>query len=285
MAEHDDEGVKVGGVSIGETKQVVAEAPEAIPEINALESPDGYGHVVACRDGYELKRLGGRDEGRRVHIFDDIETFAAYLKRHADGDETEILLGDDGVQAALDPKVIDPETIDCKLDPHPTFAAWSEAFGSPLSQREFHALARGFRDALEDEVGILQALRVMSVARKGEVTSEIDETGATRLNLVTDRVEMAATVPPEFVLKTPIYRGIVDEDGDTITYDIEILVTINVEQMQFVIEAPGLPLAQAQARQDAAMMLARELGDPFQVGLGTLVLAERKVFEEIDEAE
>ncbi|KKM76626.1 hypothetical protein LCGC14_1378330, partial [marine sediment metagenome] len=45
MVENEN-GVGVGELAIGENKQVVVEAPEALPEINALESPDGYGHVV-----------------------------------------------------------------------------------------------------------------------------------------------------------------------------------------------------------------------------------------------
>ncbi len=278
MAENEN-GVGVGELAIGDNKQVVVEAPEAIPEINALESPDGYGHVVAVRDGYTLETLDGRDEGRRIHEFDDIKTFAAYLKRHATGDQTEILLGEKLVRAAMDPKAPRPEIIDCSLNPHPTFAAWVEAFGQALSQRAFHALVRGFRSSVEDCDGILQALRVMSIGKKGEIQSEIDETGATRLNLVSERITMAATVQPEFVLLTPVYCGVTDEAGEEIDYQIEILVNIDVEHFQFTIEAPALELIKAQARKDVAGMLSRELGEPFIVGLGTLEIDRRKVYE------
>ncbi len=271
--------VVVNPIAIGETKQVIAESPEAIPEINALESPDGYGHVVAVRDGYTLETLDGRDEGRRIHEFDDIKTFAAYLKRHATGEQTEILLGENLVRAAMDPKATRPEIINCSLNPHPTFAAWAEVFGQALSQRAFHALVRGFRSAVQDSEGILQALRVMSVGKKGEIQSEIDETGATRLNLVSERITMVATVPPEFVLLTPVYRGVTDAEDVEIDYAIEILVTIDVEHFAFTIEAPALELIKAQARKDVAEMLARELGEPFIVGLGTLEIDRRKVHE------
>ena len=273
--------VAVNPIAIGETKQVIAESPDAIPEINALESPDGYGHVVAVRNGYTLEQLDGRDEGRRVHSFDDIATFAAYLKRHADGEQTEILLSRNIVQAAMDPKAVMPETISCDLQGHPTFIAWEKAFEAPLSQRVFHALVRGFRSALEDSEGILKALRILSVGSKGEVKSEIDETGATRLNVVTNSIEMKAVIPPEFVLTTPLYRGIIDDKGEELTYAIEILVSINVEEMTFMIEAPGLELVRAEARQDVAAMLQRELDKPFLVGLGVLDIVSRKVFEEI----
>jgi len=278
MAENEN-GVGVGELAIGDNKQVVVEAPEAIPEINALESPDGYGHVVAVRDGYTLETLDGRDEGRRIHEFDDIKTFAAYLKRHATGDQTEILLGEKLVRAAMDPKAPRPEIIDCSLNPHPTFAAWTEAFNKPLSQRDFHALVRGFRSSVQDADGILQALRVMSVGKKGEVQSEIDETGATRLNLVSERVTMAATVQPEFVLLTPVYRGVTGEAGEELDYPIEILVNIDVEHFQFAIQAPALELVKEQARKDVAGMLSRELGESFLVGLGDLEIVTRNVYE------
>ena len=269
----------VGELAIGENKQVVVEAPEAVPEINALESPDGYGHVVAVRDGYTLETLDGRDEGRRNHEFDDIATFAAYLRREAVGEETDILLSERIVKAAMDPNATSPEIITCKLDLHPTFRAWAEALGAPLSQRAFHALVRGFRSYVRESEGILQALRVMSVGKAGEIQSEIDETGATRLNLVSERVTMAATVPPEFVLVTPVYRGITNEDGIEIDHAIEILVSIDVEKFSFSIEAPTLELVKAQARKDVAAMLARELDEPFMVGLGKLEIDRRRVYE------
>lgn len=274
----NENGVGVGELAIGETKQVVVEAPEAIPVIAPLTSPDGYGQVVVVRDGYDVKRLEGRDEGQRRHTFDDIASFAAYLKRHADAEQTEILLDENVVRAAMDPKIIAPEIIECRLDRHPTFKAFEDSFHKPLSQREFHSLVRGFRPAIEDSEGILNALRVLSVGKTGEVQSEIDETGATRLNLVSERLTMAATVPPEFVLNTPVYQGIVDEAHDELLYKIEVLVSINVEKFQFTIEAPALALVKAKAREDVGAMLARLLGDPFMVGLGKLDIFSRKVY-------
>ncbi len=281
----NEEGVKTGEVAIGDTSQVVVEAPEAVPEIQALEAPDGYGHVVVVRDGYDVHRLDGRDEGKRIHEFDDLATFAEYLNRHGESEQVELLLDDDHVDAALDPKSTQPEIVSCELDPHPTFAAWSEKLGNPMPQKMFHQLVRGFRGSVAESEGLLAALRVVSVARKGEMTSEIDETGATRLNLVTEKTEMAGKLPPEFVVTTPVYRGIVDDKGKEIVYSIEILLSIDIDVLAFTLDAPALELVKLAARQDVAAMLKRELDDGYLVGLGKLAIGERHVFEPASEGE
>ena len=266
-------------LAAGEVKQVYAEAADAVPEISAIESPDGYGQVVIVKEGYDVKRLGGRDEGKREHTFDDLATFAAYLNRHGNAEKVELLLSGDCAVAALDPQATEPELITCNLDLHPTFKAWKEVLDNPMPQKVFHQLVRGFRGSVEDSEGLLAALRVVSVARKGEMKSEIDETGATRLNLLTETREMAGTLPPEFVVTTPVFRGILNETGEEIRYSVEMLLSIDIDAMAFTLNAPALALVEHQARQDVAAMLKRELNEGFLVGLGSLAIHERKVFE------
>ncbi len=268
-----------GSFAVGEVKQIAVEAADPVPEISAIESPNGYGQVVVVKDGYEVKRLDGRDEGKRSHTFDDLATFAAYLNRHGNADTVELLLSGDCAVAALDPKGSDPERITCDLYKHPTFEAWEEVLDKPMPQKVFHQLARAFRGSVENSEGLLAALRVVSVARKGEMKSEIDETGATRLNLVTDSREMAGTLPPEFIVLTPVYRGILAEDGAEITYPIEMLLSIDIDEMAFTLNAPALALVTYRARQDVAAMLNRELNEGFLVGLGSLAIHARQVLE------
>lgn len=270
-----------GGLHVGEAKQVVIEASDPTPELVTTPAANGDGVLVALAEGYSIERFENRHEGTRNHVFDDVLTFAQWLNRHAlaDANEVEILLSHDRVKAVLKPRDQVPELISCMLEHDPTFKAWCEAFAEPIAQKAFHALARGFRASLVDSDKILAALRVINVARTGELKSEIDETGFTRLQVVGGGAEMTAKLPPEIRVDCPVYQGVLTAGGVEDTHQLEILVSIDVDGTVpiFELSCPGLELVRHAARRGVAAMLKRELDDGFLVGLGELDCRQRSV--------
>lgn len=270
---------QLASVAINEGQQVLTVPSEPTPVLEPLEAPNGDGQHVAVATGYEIKHLPGREVGLRNHRFDDVRSFAAWLNRHATAPtQTEVLLSAEEVNAVLDPGSAAPEILHCKLKLHPIFEAWRAAFGLPLAQKAFHELARGFRHSLSEPELILAALRVVKLAKTGELQSTIDETGATRLAVQSASAELTAKLPPEFVVTCPVYQGIVGTDGSAREYRLEVLLSLDLDGAGplFTLTCPSLELVKNDARQDVAAMLERELDAGFLVGLGEYGQSRRK---------
>jgi len=268
---------------VGYASQVVNQAPEACADLVDMAAPNGKGAFVALHQDYKLERLPGQLHGRRGHVFDDLSSFAAWLNRHAKPEQAEVLLEVDRCKAVLDQASEKPEIVSCELKRHPTFAAWSAAWSDgPLTQKAFHELVRGFRQSVGESDELLAALRVLTLTRKGELTVNIDETGTTRLYATTEKADLTAKLPPEFVVTCPVYQGILGTDGDSRLYRFEVLLSIDVDGAAptFSIACPGLEVVTHEARRDAAAMLERELDDGFEVGLGALEHTTREVVVE-----
>lgn len=208
---------------------------EAAPALQMVASPNGDGSVAAWREGYQTKHFPGPRVHQRVHIFDDVESFAAYLNRHAAplGLQVEILMAADGrITAALDPSRTNGDLIACDLVPHPRFTAWhrwlvGEARGprERLTQRDFFALlrARGGdvvagRDVTDGPPGVplvptigqqlLAAVQSLRLTKDGSRQIDIDQHGYTRFSGGDERRQVVGSFPPSFWLDVPVFDAV-----------------------------------------------------------------------------
>lgn len=271
--------------------------PNAAPKVELVDAPNGDGKVALYRDGYKLQHLTGRRAHRRIHVFDDLWSFARWLNRHAvEREQTEILLNSTRVQAALDPRDTIGDWVVCDLVRHPRFAAWEHALRRKLSQKELVALLRARRgDFREPQVAaqLLGAAQSVRLIGKGERRFDVDELGFTRFAGTSEARQVSGAFPPAFWISVPVFEGIfppeptpLGEDADPagssasgqprpdeITYALEVMLWVHDEgDPLFELQAPSLDLLLRLARRDAAAYLQSLLQPPLMVGLGELEL-------------
>lgn len=248
-----------------------------IKTCEVVEAPDGSKHVVA-RDSYDVTALPQEREGKRAHEFDDVQSFAEWMVKHADPANAEVLVGPDTIRAVLKPAEGEPEVVTCRLVSHPAFKAWVDVLGAEMRLGAFHDLARGFSDYVAESEELLAALRGFKLIRGGEFTQTIDEMGAVRLIGTSEKADVSIRVPPELVVATPVFTGI-ERNGSDITYGLELFVNMELgsagNHVSFRLSCPGLPLVMKEARDDAAEFTREKLGASFLVGLGEMLLDQR----------
>lgn len=232
------------------------------------------GKVVAVREGYSLHRLEGPVRSRRCHTFTTVPSFADWLKRYAKPGTTEILVGDENVQAVLNGLEDQADLVTLALQCHPVFEAFDAALGKPLSHRDLLLLVRAYRDAVRGADVLLAGLAQLKHAKGDEITTHIDpQTGAVRFAGTVRNNDIAGQVPSSIVIETPIWNAVKagPEFAADCLYPIEILVTLETEpHLHFVLSCPALDLVLLQARGDVQAHLEHALGEEFLVGGGKL---------------
>lgn len=259
--------------------RAVGEASESIQLVN---HPKGNGSIGLVRDGYTVHLLPGAEKAARRHLFDDLPSFAEWLRKHADPKRTEILFARDGrVVAALAPDRVHTDLVACKLEVHPRLARWLKLFKlGGIAQRDLH---RHIVGALEDfpelrgEDGTVlgssgshlagQLLKI-EVVKNGNLTVQLDELGFTRLVSSSSETSVTAKLPGRFPIRVPWFLGAKETDE----YAVEVLLAVNAGErcVAFELAAPALDVVQHQALADAVDFLRSELGEEWLVGLGTL---------------
>lgn len=283
MMDEIEEGKLESGV-LQTQHATLIEAQEPTPALRLASNPSGDGQVAAVRDGYRLERLAGPRRARRVHVFDDLRTFAEFIVREADPAKADILVDATEVRARFTPALPGSDEITCRLAPHPTFEAWAGALGNPISQRDILRLVRGHAESLGDQAEMLLAkLQQVSVVTGGDFRREIDATGSTRLFGGTDKTTINISLPAKILVITPIFAGVEGSIGESErTYVLEIFVSMDpiAKAVAFTLDCPGLALMERTARRDAVAFLRGLLGDSFLVGIGALKTLEVPALEE-----
>jgi hypothetical protein len=278
--ERDD--LLVEGSTVQAQHATLIEAQEPTPELRLAPSPNGDGQVAVVREGYRLERLAGPRRVVRRHVFEDLRTFAAFVAHVAYPATTDILVDHSEIRARFFPASPTSDEITCRLLRHPTFAAWMDAIGRPLSQRDLLRLVRGQAKSLGEQAETLLAkLQQVSVVTSGDFRSEIDATGSPRLFGSTDKTTINVSLPPKFLVVTPIIAGVeavgsADERSE-LTYVLEVFVNMDPgagKGVVFTLDCPGLELPLHAARRDAVAFLESLLDKDFLVGIGALKTVE-----------
>lgn len=281
--ERDD--LLVEGSTVQAQHATLIEAQEPTPELRLAANPSGDGQVAVVREGYRVERLAGPRRVVRRHVFEDLRTFAAFVANAAHPATTDILVDHSEIRARFYPASPTSDEITCRLLRHPTFAAWVDAIGKPLSQRDLLRLVRGQAKSLGEQAETLLAkLQQVSVVTSGDFRSEIDATGSTRLFGSTDKTTINVSLPPKFLVVTPIIAGVeaVGIDGEQSgqserTYVLEVFVSVDPgagKGVTFTLDCPGLELLLHAARRDAVAFLESLLDKDFLVGIGALKTME-----------
>jgi hypothetical protein len=267
----------IGAVeTFGKSSELVAITPK----------PDGSGHLALVREGYELQQLQGRTRGRRVHVFEDVESLAAWLLRHGAPEKVEVLVDAHEVVAMLDPRVDHTDRVSSPVKLHPRFRRWAELFGKQQTQKSLYRFIVG---ALEDFPGmpiegtaerfsygekLAGDLLKFEAVRNSEVKIELDERGFSRFQSIQDKVTVTGSIAPKFAIRLPVLTGVLDPaEHAEIVYDIEILVEVIPASEKgpptFVLSCPKVDIVLTQARADLVIWLRHLLAEkPFLVGLG-----------------
>lgn len=265
--------------------------PTIKPEL--VTTPDGTARATLVRDGYRLEKLDAGQRIKRIHAFDDLESFATWLRHQVDvlgydSDVVEVLVGQVSVTALLEPGERHGDQVTCQLVPHPMFAAWrrtvDHACGGPMTfnQEGLFSFVRGVEKSIVgpgDFTGKILAGEIakIKVTKGAEINSELDTRGIHTVRATGENTAVASRIPAEILVRTPIFSGVFVADPDDpagqttkeAIYDLEVMVSMSVDTgILFRLECPQLPIVMHQARRDAVAYLKGLLGEKFRVCLG-----------------
>jgi hypothetical protein len=271
--------IKAWLISLGAGASRAFGEPSA--DLQLVEHPKGHADLALVREGYAVQTFPGPEKLARRHTFDDLPSFAEWLKKHAKPASTEILFGRDGtVVAALNPSLVTGDIVSCRLQFHPRQARWANLLPTAIGQRDLH---RHIVGALEDfpeartqtgeDLGssgqhlAAQLLRI-EVIKGGNLTTQLDELGVTRISGKHEETQVTAKLPPRFSVRFPWFLGA----RPLAEYSLELLLSVNASDkgVTFKLDAPAYKVVELQALVDAVVYLRELLGEEWLVGLGRL---------------
>ncbi len=220
-------------------------------------------------------------EGMPEHCFDDVESFAQYLNRHHDHNamNVDILVQEDDIIAYIEPFHTKTQVLKCDLITHPAWDAWTHLLDGDIRvQREVQQFVRAWRGTILNSAPLMAAFSAISVTGSQAMSMHIDETGATRLASTEGKTDIAAKIPSVITADVPVYEGI--KPGALVndqTYQLEVMVSVNLDPLNFSFDCPAIELIRRKARRDVAQYLRELLNDEFLVGMGSGEHSERAV--------
>lgn len=259
-----------GIVQWREGAMYVKEQGDPTVEAQLVRKPDGSGSIAVVRDGYRVQEFDGEEEGCCAHIFEDLQSFAAYMNRHyveVASSSVDILVQNDVVKAIIDTSHRRPETLVCKMVTDPAWDAWMRVFDRDLGQRDLQQHIRSWMDTVSNHDALLTALAAIQVSTGQVVRSDIDLTGGTRLSSGEGKQDVKVSIPPTLSVMVPCYEA-VEEGAISAVYDLDVLVSITPEPLTFTLSCPQLEKYERQARRDFADQLRRLLDEKFLVSIG-----------------
>lgn len=248
--------------------------------------PRGNGEVLVLKSGYEVQTIDGPKRGRRLHLFHDLASIAAWLNRHAtDHAKTEIVMNAQQladqkrklghVVAHLDPRGVDGDVVECEIAQHPVFLAWLAILGKQLDQVTLAEHVRCYRDSLgADGSALLAALQQIKVTVGGTTEMQVGSLGEIRLLAGDRRNEASITIPPEVFVRTAIFDGVMDGANVEAEYMLRLFVSMKFvgegenKHAAFMLTCPDLAIVLRKALHDAHQDLVTRLDADFLVGFG-----------------
>lgn len=252
-----------------------------------IPHPRGHGRLAVVRDGYKVHEVDGKKRGKRGHTFHDLASFAAWLNRHAtDHERCEIVMnavmnGTDpknlgNTVAHLAPQSVDGDRVECQIAQHPVWLAWFAILGKDLDQIKLAEHVRCYRDSLGTEGSVLlSALQQIKVVAGGSTEVQVGALGEIKLLAGDRRTEASVTLPPELLVRTPIFDGVLARDATPDSpveaeYVLRLFVSMQFveERPVFRLTCPGLAIVLRKALHDAHEDLVARLHPDFLVGFG-----------------
>lgn len=286
MEVEEVEHLEVQGQLGGTIERQILKAPTPMPG-GWMKHPRGHGRVAVVKDGYRVEEVAGPTRGRRLHTFHDLASFAAWLNRHAtERERCEIVMnavmnGADpknlgNTVAHLAPQSADGDRVECQIAQHPVWLAWFAILGKDLDQVKLAEHVRCYRDSLGAEGSVLlAALQQIKVVAGGSTEVQVGALGEIKLLAGDRRTEASVTLPPELLVTTPIFDGVLARGASPDSpVEAEYVLRLFVS-MQFVEERPvfrltclGLAIVLRKALHDAHEDLVARLDEGFLVGFG-----------------
>ncbi len=281
-----EERPSLTGIMLGIIQQFMRNQTP-VDQVFGTLTNDGRKHVVAVRDGYELKDLPSREHAAPAHRFVDVSDFAAWVKARAlHLDHVDILVDAELVAARL--QVGDPDSalVQCRLKVHPRLERWALVIGRPIDQRGLLLLLNAAAEDVhggENVLGMLVGeLSKLEVASGGDLKVQLDPrtgmqifAGATKTNTVNGKL------PSEITICVPVYSGAgldpdqPDGEKALITFALEIELVGTPPIPQFTLRWSARDDDMLQARRRVRGVLRQALGPLPCIGLGDL--QERRV--------
>lgn len=272
----------------GDVDKQIVQATEPVP-VQPRPHPRGHGEVLVVQDGYDVHEVDGRSRGRRLHLFHDLASIAAWLNRHATNrEQTEIVMNAalagatpeamktlGRVVAHLDPRGVDGDVVECEIARDPVFLAWIAILGKGLDQVTLAEHIRCYRDSLgTDGTVLLSILQQIKVTVGGSTELHVGGLGEIKLIAGDRRTEASVTIPPEIMVQTAIFDGVVDDLGGAALYHLRLFVSMKFigdgenKAPVFTLTCPDLAIVLRKALHDAHRDLVNRLDDNFLVGFG-----------------
>lgn len=233
-----------------------------------IETPGGV--LASVREGVRLSPapVGRPSAPARLHTFQDVPSFAAWLLKHATP-QAEILADFGEGIAALPAQQWGGDLIRCKPVAHPAWVALDRLSGAPLRQPQFYQELLKLQPYLKDP-GVLGKVASLEVKTSGKIVANVDpSTGATKLVSVEKDTSYPVNLPAEIVFSLPLHIG-----GEPVEVRVALLpaVTDAGLTLQATIKERDLVLLAAWESQVDG--LRKALGSEWLVGLGKLTVAQ-----------
>jgi hypothetical protein len=242
--------------------------PTVIP--SGIASRRGNTAVVAVKDGYKLQVLPPVEpiHPGRKHRIDTVPDFAAFLLRHFNCDDAEILANQTAIVAVSGPDW-DRDEVTCTLALDPTWKDWTRAFGVEMGQKDLYRFVQQHRADVEKGDTLLGSLRILEVSASGAVKGHLDERGFYTAVVSQKNTEVSVKLPPTIRLSVPVYLGSEDR------YDVDVDLEIDVEDGHlptFTLRPTDLERVKVAALDNEVDRLQALLGDRWLVTRGTMAL-------------
>ena len=228
------------------------------------------GQLLAQRDGISVRLapVGRASKPGRLHTFQDVSSFAAWLLKHAKP-ETEILADFGEGFAALPAQQWGGDLLQCKPRLHPAWVALEGLSGKPLRQPEFYQQLLKLQTYLKDQ-GVLAKVASLEVKTSGKIVANVDpNTGATKLVSVEKDTSYPVNLPAEIAFALPLHIG-----GEPVEVKASLLPAVSDAGLTLTLTVKERDLVLLAAWQKQVDDLRAALGEGWLVGLGKLQISQ-----------
>lgn len=239
------------------------------PDALEVDGRPSIRRFVAMRVGYTLAEIpnGKADRPGRRHIFADVESFAAFVRKHyPDGEAVEVLADTDRI-AAIDNAGWYRDEVSCVLTKHPDLIAWEKAFNITIGQKSLVRHLQKMAPTLITGEGVLGLIQNFDVSGTSERTCKVNDNGVIEVKGQRQTTQMNVKLPAAFTVRTPIYL-----DGPAVNLVVGLALDLDGPEPTFTLVPRNLDIAKLDAYRAEVSKLAGLLGDGYLVGAGKLAL-------------